>query len=295
MPMLATLAQIIAGQVASNRSGIGHEQHFAEHRAHLTREIEMRAPEGAHGRLCLLGAGNANDVDLHALLGRFREIHLVDLDAEAVGKARDRVGAPLRSRLIVHAPVDLSGILDRLEQWSAHPPPAAALPDEVRAAVARVVGLLPGPFDVAVSCCMLTQMQLVLLEMVGDRNARFEDLRTALGRIHVRTLGSLLTPGGVALLVTDLTANETYPPLDDLAPDVDLRALMSNLITVGNVIHAAHPGLLSAEMRRDPQLKAAYAVRFPVGPWVWHNGPRKTFLVYALEIAAKGPGRPGPG
>jgi hypothetical protein len=285
---LATLAQARDGQVAANRSGAGHESHFAGHRARLTQEIDMRAPEGGGGRLCLLGVGNANDVDLDALAARFREIHLVDLDAEAVGRARARVTEPRRSRLVVHAPLDVSGIFDRLEEWSHAPPASRVLAGEARTAVGRVVGALPGPFDVVVSCCMLTMLQLVLLEVVGDRNPGFEDLRDALGRIHVRTLASLLAPGGVALLVTDLTANDTYPRLDDLPPGADLRALMSDLMAVGNVIHAAHPGLLSLEMRRDPELKAAYAVRFPVGPWLWHNGPAKTFLVYALEITARG-------
>jgi hypothetical protein len=284
----ATIAGIVAGQVAVNRSGIGHEAHFAGHRARLTREIDERAPPGGGGRLCLLGVGNANDVDLAALAARFREIHLVDIDAEAVGRALARVSVPERDRFVVHAPLEASGIFDRLEEWSRAPPPPRALADEERAAVARVVRALPAPFDVVVSCCMLTQLQLVLLEAVGDSNPRFDDLRSALNRIHVRVLASLLAPGGTALLVTDLTGNDTYP-LDDLPPNADLRALMSDLIAVGNVIHAAHPGQLSYEIRRDPELKARYAASFPVGPWIWHNGPARTYLVYALEITARQP------
>jgi hypothetical protein len=287
MGKLATLQEAVAGQVASNRSGIGHEGHFLEHRARLTREIDARAPEGGSGRLCLLGVGNGNDVDLEALATRFREIHLVDIDSEAVGRARARVTEPSRSRLVVHAPIDGSGLFGRLEEWSHTPPGSQAVEQEVQAAVGRVVGALPGPFDVVVSCCMLTMLQLVLLEIVGDGNPRFEELRAAMGRIHVRTLASLLAPGGVALLVTDLTASETYPLLDELPRDADLRALMTDLVAVGNVIHAAHPGLLSFEIRRDPALKAAYAVRFPIGPWIWHNGPAKTFLVYAIEITCR--------
>ena len=63
---------------------------------------------------------------------------------------------------------------------------------------------------------------------------------------------------------------------------------MKDLLYVGNVIHAAHPGLLSAEIRRDPELKSRYAVGAPVGPWLWHNGPTMSYLVYALEITSKG-------
>jgi len=280
------LQAAIARQVASNESGRGHEPSFASHRARVTQEIARHAPAHGRGRLCLLGAGNAADVDLEALARLFEEIHLVDIDAKAVRGAAVRVAGQRWDQLRVHAPLDASGIFDRLESWSRVAPPAYALPAEVEAATDRVVHALPGPFDVVVSCCLLTQLQLVLLEIIGDHNPSFADLRAALGRIHVHTLARLLAPGGTGLLVTDLTGSDTYP-LDDLTPDADLGTLMSELLAAGNVIHAAHPGRLSAEIRRDPDLGARYAVRPPVGPWLWHNGPERTYLVYALEIVTR--------
>jgi hypothetical protein len=190
------------------------------------------------------------------------------------------------SRIVLHAPVDVSGILDRLDDWSRVPPEHQVIAGEVGVAAARVVAALPAPFDVVVSCCLVTQLQLVLLQVLGETHPRFEDLRAVLGRIHVRTLAGLLGPRGVALLATDLTTNQTYP-LDLLPPNANLAEVMSELLHAGNVIHAAHPGLLSAEIRRDPGLKAAFAVRFPIGPWLWRNGPEHTYLVYALEITAR--------
>ena len=286
MAKATKVAQAIAEQIRSNRSGLGREDLFADHRARLTREIEERAPAGGHGRLCLLGAGNANDVDLERLAARFGEIHLVDIDPESVRQARAHVAPATAARLVLHAPVDVSGVFEQLEGWSARPPEALAFPAIVDDAVARVVAQLPGPFDVVVSCCLLTQLQLVLLQVVGDRNPRFGELRALVSRIHVRVLARLLAPAAPALLVTDLTSSDTYP-LEDLADDTDLRALMQDLVGAGNVIHAAHPGLLSAEIRRQPELSAAYAVRTTVGPWLWHNGPSKVFLVYAVEITSR--------
>src|SRR4029077_9110275 len=115
------------------------------------------------------------------------------------------------------------------------------------------------------SCSLLTQLQLVLVEVVGDRNPRFVELRAALNRAHMRTLGALLAPGGVALLCTDLTSTEIYPPLAQLDAGADLGKLMSDLLAAGHVIYVANPGLLSSEMRRDPQLKQAFDVQFPIG------------------------------
>jgi hypothetical protein len=231
--------------------------------------------------------GNANDVDLDALAAQFAEVHLVDIDPDAVGRAIARVPAPRRGHLVAHAPVDASGLFDRLEPWtgSSSGLPAPEVTDAfVGDAVARVVSGLPGPFDVVVSCSLLTQLQLVLLQVVGDGHPRFGDLRAALNRAHVRTLGALLAPGGVALLVTDLTTSEIHPPLIHVDAGADLARLMSELIAAGSIIYIANPGPLSSEMRRDPALKQAFAVRYPIGPWLWHNGPTQVLLVYALEI-----------
>jgi hypothetical protein len=276
------LAAALAEQVASNRSALGHEAAFAAHRARMTEEIAARAPAGRQGRLCLLGIGNANDVDLVALADRFGLIHLADVDGEAVDRALARVPDPLRPRFVTHVPLELSGMLDRLES-----PKLPADAELVAKAVSRVVGALPGPFDVVVSCSLLTQLQLVLLQVAGETHPRFEALRAALGAIHVRTLAGLLAPRGVALLVTDLTTSDIYPPLDHLDPDTDLEKLMADLLAAGHVIYAAHPGMLSAEIRRDPELARRFAVRSPVGPWLWRNGPTQTLLVYALEIRAR--------
>ena len=130
MSKLQTLAQAIGDQVDSNRSAVGHEAHFAGHRARLTAEIHARAPAGGAGRLCLLGAGNAGDVDLEALAADFAEVHLVDIDAEAVARAAARVSPRARGRIVLHAPVDLSGIFGRLDDWSRVAPAPAAIVDE---------------------------------------------------------------------------------------------------------------------------------------------------------------------
>jgi hypothetical protein len=283
-----SLAAAVAEQIASNESATGHEATFADHRARMTREIAERAPPSGAGRLCLLGAGNANDVDLDALAARFAEVHLCDIDPAAVARAVARVAPERRARIVGHAPVDASGVYDRLERWAGDPPKLDALDGIVAEAVARVAAALPGPFDVVVSCSLLTQIQLVLLQVIGDANPRFTELRTTLNRAHMRTLGALLAPGGAALLVTDLTDTNIYPPLEAVPFDADLAKLMSDLIAANSIIFAAHPGLLSSEMRRDPTLKQTFGVRFPIGPWLWRNGPTHVLLVYAIEIRRTG-------
>jgi hypothetical protein len=283
MPPPLRIARAVAEQIAANASARAHADAFAGHRARLTQEILARAPAGGGGRLCLLGAGNAHDVDVEALAGAFREVHLVDVDGDAIEAARGRASEGVRARVLTHGSVDVSGVHDLLEGWAAVAPQVTALERELPAAIARATARLPGPFDVVVSCCLLTQMQLVLLQVLGDRHPRFAELRGFVNATHVRVLLALLAPAGVGLLMTDMTSNATYP-LDDLDDGADLRRVMDDLIHAGNLIHAAHPGLLSSEVRRDPALKAVFEVRWPVGPWLWRNGPAQTFLVYGLEL-----------
>ena len=62
---------------------------YAAHRAQVTRLL-LEAGGDSPERLCLLGAGNLNDLDLTALLGRYREVVLVDLDGDAIRRGLNR-------------------------------------------------------------------------------------------------------------------------------------------------------------------------------------------------------------
>jgi hypothetical protein len=286
--MNPVLARIAARQVQANREALGCGASMVGHRERLTEVILDRASPGGAGRLCLLGAGNANDVDLPRLARAYAEIHLVDIDAEALGRARERLSEAERARVSTHAAVELSGMFDDFEGWTRGAQRFTANRDElvqaVRAAARAVAARLPGPFDTVVSCCMLTQIQLSLRDLIGDRDPAFPTLRAAMNAIHVRVLAGLVAPRGKALLATDM-ASSTTCPLDTLPPDADLAKLFQELVAAGNLFFISHPGLLAAEIRRDPDLDRELTVRFPIGPWLWQNGPAIRYLVYALELA----------
>ena len=58
---------------------------YAHHRSVVT-ELLVRASSSDKSSLCVLGAGNCNDLDLQQLQHNFSEIHLVDLDDEAISE-----------------------------------------------------------------------------------------------------------------------------------------------------------------------------------------------------------------
>src|SRR5580765_7179568 len=148
-------------QRTSNASGLPHFEAFRGHRARVTELIvgSGATREGAGGeRLCVLGAGNAYDLQLERLLTLFAEVHLVDIDAAAVARARERVPEGPRARLFVHAPVDLPGMFEHLERWGRMQVTAQEVAAAPAAGAKRIAAALPGPFEVVVSTCLLTQL-----------------------------------------------------------------------------------------------------------------------------------------
>jgi SAM-dependent methyltransferase len=269
-------------QRASNASGLPHFAAFEGHRARLTALIAATQPSGG-ARLCVLGAGNAFDLELEELLTRFAEVHLVDIDRAAVERARQRVPEGPRARLLVHAPIDLSGMFQDIERWGR----MQVRPQELTAAPAagakRIAAALPGPFEVVVSSCLLTQLQLSLLRLIGEGHQLFGALREFLTLTHLRTLAELTKPAGRALLVTDLCESQSFPPGRPRG-DHDLGPLMQDLVASGQVIHSAHPELIRITLGDDPVLARTFAEARQSEPWLWQNGPNVRFLVYGLEL-----------
>jgi hypothetical protein len=231
----------------------------------------------------VLGAGNCNDLDLARLAEHYAEIHLVDIDADAVRRAIERQDEAVRKKLRAHAPLDLSGLVDRLERWKAF----QVTPDELIAHAdvtsQHASNTLGAPFDVVLSACVLTQMQLMVVNVLGDTHRLFEAVRHTLTLTHLRTLAHLLSPGGRALLATDVTSDR-IAALGTSSAEEDLMALLVQLVAKGQIFQVAHPEQLVRMTMDDPVLARTLSPPRPVGIWRWQNGPEHEFLVYAIEL-----------
>jgi hypothetical protein len=182
---------------------------------------------------------------------------------------------------VLRAPVDVSGTLDRLERWASlrvTPDELARHPLDTASAVAT---RLAGPFDVVLSACLLTPMQLAVTTVLGDRHPLFEAVRYTVTLSHLTLLARLTAPGGRTLLVSDLTASDIAPAILSV-PEDELPKLLEPLVARGEVFQVAQPGLLQ-EIARDAPLAAELELEAPTQAWLWHNGATRTFLVYALE------------
>ena len=281
-PYEAPLAQVAAErQRQTNLEQIPSFELCRGHRARLTDLVlSVASPEA---RLCVLGAGNCYDLELAVLAEHYQAIHLVDIDSDALDRAFERLPPAARSRIVRHSPVDLSGMLSDLERWrqsSVSLEEVLALPARTAASVEASGG---GGFDVVLSACLLTQMQLSILEALSDTHPLFAAARETLNLTHVRTLSRLLSPSGIALCATDVTSSHTAP-LAELDPNQDLRPLFEQYVADNNVFHAVHPLRWPMLVRDDPLLNAEVVVSKPLAVWLWQNSPTLFFLVYVFAL-----------
>ena len=272
----------VGEQTLANLSALAHFSSFDGHRRHLT-AFALSAAPASEGTLCVLGAGNCFDLDLDALVARYREVHLVDIDAGALDRARARQTPATRERLILHAPVDLSGLLDRIERWSRFQVTPDELMGHAEATARQLREQIAGAFDVVLSACMLSQMQLSVLNILGERHRLFEAVRWTLNLTHFRTLAALTRPSGRSLFATDVSSSLLYP-LNAAVSDSDCVALLGELSRTSRVFDFADPNRLGVLLRDDPVLRAAFLPFEVSAAWLWDNGPETTFLVYASEL-----------
>ena len=265
-----------------NRETAPRWEDFSTHRARVT-ELVLRCP----GQSCaLLGAGNCNDVDLEALAGRFAEVHLFDLDKEALLRARQRLGAEVAARVIAHEPVDLGGSLVQLRRFRNRPATAEELGAFSAESVAQALARVPDRFDVVASTCVLSQLVYACDRFLGPQHPQVEVLACAVVVAHLRLLAALVKPGGRGLLLTDMVSSDTYP-LDDLWGQRDPWALVEELETAGNHLSGTTPKFTRRIVNTDPVIAPLVASSELETPWLWRISEDETYLVYGLQFTRR--------
>ena len=254
---------------------------YAAHRKEFTQAVLSAAPNNA-GRLCVLGAGKCNDLDLSKLVGAFDEVHLVDLEPALLAAALSRETAEVRSRLVPHAPLDLSVLsAKRAGKWRRKAPSAVELQAAADSTLQALLARLPGPFDVVVSACVMTQLGFAIARTFGDSHALLGPLRVAVARTHLQTLLGLTAPSGSALFVSDL-ASSTHYPLDTLPADAKLDDVLGDVVTKRAFYHLARPDMVRDLLRDIAPERAVTAL----SPWLWTGPLARTYLVYGFGISS---------
>jgi len=96
---------ILTDQAAMNSSTARQWAMYASHRRQIEKLITPASPGG---RICVLGAGNCNDLDLSWLTQVYSQSHLIDLDAGSLASAIERQRPSKATSICLWAPIDLS-------------------------------------------------------------------------------------------------------------------------------------------------------------------------------------------
>ncbi|HXK17699.1 MAG TPA: hypothetical protein VNG33_07845 [Polyangiaceae bacterium] len=238
-----------------NRRLAGSRQRYHEHRQQvMALALETTGPAaGPAGDIAIFGAGNGSDLDLPRLADSFREIHLVDLDAEALERARQELPTGLRARVIPHAPVELSGFMSRLDEWGDSFPDDATLGRAAFAAARAIVAALGRDFDVVLSTGALSQLIVPFHRAWLASSASWERLDAAIVAVHLATLVLSTRAGGRGVMAFDVPSSKDPRP----------TALLGQLQL---------PGM--ASLVQEPRLTS---------PWSWDLGGAVQ-LVYGLTF-----------
>lgn len=263
-----------------NRASQPSWREFAAHREQITSRLEAASADSRS--LCVLGAGNCNDLDLVRLAARFDSVRLVDLDAEAMqaGVANQFQLAGVPQGKVDFTACDLTGAMELCHEIAQAPSGEAFA--RLRGTLSQLpaVRQLGTQFSTVASTCLLSQLILILQRATGASHPEFQSLAALIRLQHLRTLGELTAPGGTAILFADFVSSETHPEIL-AAPTGALPGIMEKVLREQACFPGMNPHVL-LRVLGEPPLSAYWEGPAEMSaPWVWNLGPR-SYLVTAI-------------
>jgi len=293
------MESFLARQQRFNRQTSDNWSRAEPHRTICTELLQQLASTASPNsprdpRLCLLGAGTCNDIDLSRLATAYHDIVLVDFDASALdlGLRRQSQSENPAIRPLVS---DVTGCATELDLLTPE-----SLPEQVRPVealllerVSDVAESLSGPYDVAASLCLLSQLVQQVVERLSETHAEFVSLLQSIRLAHLRLLLSLVRPGGRAVLITDVVSSDTVPQLPRLARE-ELLPLLAALIPSRNFFSGLNPFILHQFFTKSSPMASLVNGVEPLMPWTWQLGER-TYLVCGFVVVRSATGEAAPG
>ncbi len=246
------------------------------HREQVTRILQQQ-PDPQSKSLAILGAGNGNDFHLDALAQRYQSITLFDIDPDALRRCVGPLPEPLRRCVKTVAPIDLTGVLDRL--MVADKMPSEAF-DELVALAANPEHDGASQFDVVASTCLLSQLIDSVHQAIPESHPQRNELVMAIRDGHLNLIRQWTKPEGQIVLISDFVSSDSWPELPNLDGDSFLTAVQRT-IQEGNFFTGLNPGALIQQLA--PPSDQKHPMPQIHAPWRWQMGPRY-FAVFCVEI-----------
>lgn len=264
-------------QIRRNADAVPSWEMAGPHRQRVTQLLVNAKPPAETQlpqTLCVLGAGNCNDLHLPKLCQHFQRVDLVDLDTAALEYGLRHQGCQNHPAIRLHGDCDVTGAWPALAAVQAAAPPAAAAIDHLLEAILSFAGLPSlGRYGAVASTCLLSQLMDAVWHSVGQGHPRALEVAQALRLRHVQLLAELLVDGGQGVLITDFVSSQTNPQLPSV-PLEDLPHVLAKMIQQHNFFTALNPFCLAALFVEDPQLARDVESAGCQRPWLWNFGPR---------------------
>jgi hypothetical protein len=262
-----------------NRRAESEHETDIEHRQRLMSLI-AQLPDGE--ALCVFAAGNADELELERLTRHFREVHLVDLDGDALTRARDRQAAAARAKIVLHEGVDASGLLEHLDAWGDRFPERAELARVATEAAQTLVHGLGATFPAVISLGALNRFALPFQRAWLASRSHWAALLSTIRAIHLATLAGAARSGGRCLLTFDVASSRELPALAEQrhrAPD-ELSEFVHEALGAGDLHLRPDPGTL-IEQLASPGMRSLVSEPRLSEPWLRHRAAEAE-LVYGV-------------
>lgn len=248
----------------------------------------MRILEGhlaTCSNICVLGAGNCNDLDLGHIVRAVDRVVLVDIDEESLRSGLESWQLSSSDRVEIVAPFDLSG-LSVANYASDHVARRALAGSEC-----------PYPdwfdrqqFDVVISTGLVSQLVLAA-EAQTAGVGRFEALADSMIGGHLAATIACVKPGGTAVVGAELVSSVTLPRLlerEGPIERVELCQLFAACCANGNTLAGMNPRYLLRAIESNSALRSRIDSIFIHEPWLWRMSTSRCYLAYALEVSLAG-------
>ena len=278
--VLESASRALGHQVGVNRN---FQQNWRQYAGHRERLMSLLAAAGAgQGRdICILGAGNCNDLDTERLATEFSEIHLVDIDPEALERGRESFPASRRDAVALHPNIDLSGFIDRLDEWGDRFPDDRELGRAALEAIQKIVNQIGCRSDVVLSTCVLSQLPIPYRRTWVTSASNWKRLHDAITAVHLATLAATVRPGGHGVMAFDLFGSRRAPGLLGLDQDDGeaIQAFVEEQVGAGEIKLDWDPAAILARLKSSSLSSLVESPRLTL-PWLWNTGD--TLVVYGL-------------
>ena len=231
--------------------------------------------------LCVLGAGNGNDLDVAQLAKHFDSIHVLDIDRLALDRLWQRYEdqPEVQQKIQLVADVEFSGITSSLIELAENP--TEAIVKSTYDQSLRVHYSTEEKFDVVVSTCLLTQLIDAVVQTLGRENQWVVPLTIGVRDGHLNLMTSLCKADGQRVLITDFVSSDTMPELASADDPESVLGLARHAIDSRNFFTGANAFSIREKLVELKQVTNQDAVEI-APPWRWQIGQRY-YLVTALS------------